>query len=58
MHVSKKLMGQKATQRLLYRIVHPKEEVEKLVMNVEVVERDSVGVPPESSENTEEWRML
>ncbi len=57
-HVSKKLMGQKATQRLLYRIVHPKEEVEKLVMNVEVVERDSVGVPPESSENTEEWRML
>lgn len=43
-HVSKKLMGQKATQRLLYRIAHPKDEVQMLVMNVDIVERDSVCI--------------
>lgn len=41
-HVSKKLMGQKAVSRLLYRISHPKDSVEKLVLNVEIIERDSV----------------
>lgn len=42
-HVSKKLMGQKAVDRLLYRISHPKDGVEKLVLNVEIIERDSVN---------------
>lgn len=41
-HVRKKLMGQKAMQRLLYRLAHPLEEIEKTIMSVEVVERDSV----------------
>ena len=41
-HVSKKLMGQKAVSRLLYRINHPRDGVEKLVLNVEIIERDSV----------------
>lgn len=41
-HVQKKLMGKKAMQRLLQRIAHPNEEIEKTIMNVEVVERDSV----------------
>ncbi|MCI6018426.1 MAG: LacI family DNA-binding transcriptional regulator [Clostridiales bacterium] len=41
-NVRKKKMGENATKRLLYRIAHPKEEVQMLVMNVEIVERDSV----------------
>lgn len=41
-HVPKKLMGQKATQRLLAQIAHPTEDVEKVVMGVEVVVRESV----------------
>lgn len=45
-HVSKKLMGQKTVDRLLYRISHPKDGIEKLVLNVEIVERDSVAVLP------------
>lgn len=43
-HVSKKLMGQKSVQRLLYRISHPKDGIEKLVLNVDIIERDSVGI--------------
>lgn len=42
-HVSKKLMGQNATKRLLHRIANPKDQVEKLVMSVDIVERDSTG---------------
>lgn len=41
-HVQKKLMGKKAMQRLLYRIAHPKDDIEKTIMNVEIIERDSV----------------
>lgn len=41
-HVPKKLMGQKAMQRLLHRISHPGGDIEKVVMGVEVVERESV----------------
>lgn len=41
-HVQKKLMGKKVTQRLLYRMNHPKEHVEKIVMDVDIVERDSI----------------
>lgn len=41
-HVPKKLMGQKAMRRLLYRIAHPKADIEKMVMDVEIVERESV----------------
>lgn len=41
-HVQKKLMGKKAMQRLLYRMGHPKDEIEKIIMNVEIIERDSV----------------
>ena len=44
-HVGKKLMGQKAVQRLLYRMSHPHDSVEKLVLNVDIVERDSVKNP-------------
>lgn len=41
-HVQKKLMGIKAMQRLLYRMAHPKDEIEKTIMNVEIIQRDSV----------------
>lgn len=41
-HVPKKLMGQKAMQRLLHRIAHPGDDIEKMVMGVEIVERESV----------------
>lgn len=41
-HVSKKQMGKKATQQLFNRMKNPKEEPQMIVMNVEVVERDSV----------------
>lgn len=42
-HVSKKLMGQQATRRLLRRIAHPKDQMETLVMSVEIVERGSAA---------------
>ena len=41
-HVQKKLMGEKAMQRLLYRMGHRNDDVEKIIMDVEIVERDSV----------------
>lgn len=44
-HVQKKLMGKKAMQRLLYRMAHPKDEIEKTIMDVEIIERDSVKQP-------------
>lgn len=40
-HVSRKLMGQNVTKRLLYRIANPKEPIEKIIMGVDIVERDS-----------------
>lgn len=40
-HVQKNYMGKKAVQRLLYRINNPKEHIEKLVLDVEIVERQS-----------------
>lgn len=41
-HVYKAAMGKKGVQRLIYRIEHPKDEIEKIVMDVQIVERDSV----------------
>ena len=41
-HVQKKLMGEKAMQRLLHRMAHKSDDVEKVVLEVEVVERNSV----------------
>ena len=40
-HVSRKLMGQNVTKRLLHRIANPKEPIEKIIMGVDIVERDS-----------------
>ena len=41
-HVQKKLMGEKAMQRLIYRILNPDIPAERLAMDVEIVERESV----------------
>lgn len=41
-HVNKTLMGKKAMERLLFRMGHPKEKVEKILLDVQLVERDSV----------------
>lgn len=41
-HVQKKLMGQKAVERLLHRIAHPDEISVKLALSVTIVERESV----------------
>lgn len=41
-HVQKKLMGKKAMQCLLHRMTHPNEEIEKTIMDVKIIERDSV----------------
>lgn len=41
-HVQKKQMGIRAMQRLLYRMSHPNDSVERIVMDVEVIVRDSV----------------
>ena len=40
-HVKRKLMGQNVTKRLLYRIANPKAPIEKVIMEVDIVERDS-----------------
>lgn len=40
--VNKELMGKKAIQRLIWRINHLKEPVENIILNVEIVERESV----------------
>lgn len=40
--VNKELMGRKAVQRLLWRINHINEPIESIVMEVELIERDSV----------------
>ena len=40
--VNKELMGKKAIQRLIWRIANPKEPVENIIMNVDIVERESV----------------
>ena len=40
-HVKRKLMGQNVTKRLLYRIANPKAPIEKVIMGVDIVERDS-----------------
>lgn len=42
MRVDKKLMGKRAMEKLLTRMEHPTEKVEKLVLDVQLVERDSV----------------
>lgn len=44
-HVDKELMGKKGMQRLLYRIEHPNDKVEKIMMDVSIVERESVKIP-------------
>ena len=41
-HVYKSAMGRKGVQRLIYRMEHPKDEIEKVVMDVQIVERNSV----------------
>ncbi len=41
-HVNKKEMGERAVQRLKYRMEHKGCEPESIVLNVEIVERDSV----------------
>ncbi len=40
-HVYKDLMGRKGVERLIYRMEHPRERAEKIVMNVDLVERNS-----------------
>ena len=40
-HVQKKMMGIKAMQILLRRITKPREDAEQLVLNVEIIKRDS-----------------
>lgn len=42
MRVDKVLMGKKAMERLLKCMERPKEKVEKLVLDVQLIERDSV----------------
>lgn len=42
LHVNKALMGQKAVERLLQRMECPGEKVEKILLDVALVERDSV----------------
>lgn len=42
MRVDKSLMGKKAMERLLRRMEKPNEKMEKLVLGVELIERDSV----------------
>lgn len=42
MRVDKKLMGKRAMEKLLTRMEHPTEKMEKLVLDVQLVERDSV----------------
>ena len=42
-HVKRKLMGQNVTKRLLYRIANPKAPIEKVIMGVDIVERDSTA---------------
>ena len=41
MRVDKVLMGKKAMERLLKCMERPKEKVEKLVLDVQLIERDS-----------------
>lgn len=41
-HVNKTLMGKKAMERLLQRMEHPREKAEKILLDVQLVERDSV----------------
>lgn len=40
--VNKEFMGRKAIQKLLWRFANHKEPVENIIMNVEIVERESV----------------
>ncbi|WP_242851353.1 substrate-binding domain-containing protein [Clostridium sp. DMHC 10] len=40
--VNKELMGRKAVRRLLWRINHRDEPIESIMMEVELIERDSV----------------
>ncbi len=40
-HVYKDLLGRKGVERLIYRMEHPKERVEKIVMGVELIIRNS-----------------
>ncbi len=40
-HVYKDRMGRKGVERLIYRMEHPKERVGKVVMDVDLVERNS-----------------
>lgn len=40
--VNKELMGRKAMECLLWRLDHKKAAIEKIMMNVDIVERDSV----------------
>lgn len=44
-HVDKEQMGRKGMQRLIYRLNHPDDKIEKIMMDVRIVERESVGVP-------------
>lgn len=40
-HVYKDLLGRKGVERLIYRMTHPKERVEKIVMGVDLIKRNS-----------------
>lgn len=44
-HVYKELMGRTAMECLLKRMEFPKRKIEKVVMDIKIVERDSVGEP-------------
>lgn len=41
-HVNKELMGKRGMQKLIYRLEHPEDKIEKIIMDVRIVERDSV----------------
>lgn len=44
-HVNKELMGRRGMQKLIYRLEHPEDRIEKIIMDVQIVERDSVKLP-------------
>lgn len=44
-NVNKEMMGKRAVERLIYRIAHRNSISENTVIGVNLVERDSVGIP-------------
>lgn len=44
-HVYKELMGKKAMERMKNRLEHPNAKIEKTIMDVKIIERESIGLP-------------